>query len=231
MGVDQNEARRRHKADAPKLSSKHPIAAIEKRVIDSEAFAALPPSAVVVLLLLAKNLDKGKNGHVFLSQEDAERHGIEKKTLYKQLKALSASGFIFPTTRGGHGKCARYALTWLPLTKDTKGLHLEGFDPCAYLDHETELIAWKKRRGKMSPRWGQKSPQPIKLGDKNPPRLGDKNPPVEFNTNTQLKRGSTTTTARSLRADDWMPGYLARLGAAGLTGQQCFVVPAGRTLQ
>lgn len=231
MGSDQNEARRRRKVDAPKLSTKHPIAAIEKRVIDSEAFAALPPSAVVVLLLLARNLDKGKNGHVFLSQEDAGRHGIEKKTLYKQLKALTASGFIIPTTRGGHGKCARYALTWLPLTKDTKGLHVESFRTCAYLVHETELIAWKNRRGKMSPRWGQKSPQPPKLGDKNPLSLVEKNPPVECNTNTRLERGSATTTARSLRAEDWIPGYLARLAAAELTGKQCFMFPVGRTLQ
>lgn len=218
MGMDQNEARRRRTADKPKPSAKHPIAAIEKRVIDSEAFATLPPSAVVVLLLLARNLDKGRNGHAFLSQEDAARHGVDKKTLYKQLKVLTAKGFVFPTTRGGHGKCARYAVTWVPLTRDTKGLHVEDFQLCAYLDHETELIAWKNRRGKMSPRWGQKSPQPINLGDKNPPRVGDKNPPVECNTNTQS--GKT-----------WIAGELARLAACGLAGRECFQIPAGVTLQ
>jgi hypothetical protein len=42
--MDEKEARRRRTVDAPKLSTKHPIACIEKRVIDSEAFAACAPS-------------------------------------------------------------------------------------------------------------------------------------------------------------------------------------------
>lgn len=106
MGVDQNEARRRQHVDKPKLSTKHPIAAIEKRVIDSEAFADCKPSAVVVLLLLARNLDKDRNGHTFVSQEDAARHGVEKKTFYRALRDLQTHGFIFPTNRGGHGHVA-----------------------------------------------------------------------------------------------------------------------------
>ena len=209
-----------------KTSTKHPIACIEKRVIDSEAFARLPASAVVILLLLARNLAKGRNGHIFLSQEDAERHGVEKKTMHRQFKTLTASGFIYPTSRGGHGKCATYALTWLPLSKDPTGLYRDTFRPCAYLDHETELIEWKKRRGKMSPSMGQKSPQAITLGDKNPPRVGDKNPPLELNTNMQFVAAGDSALDRG-----WIPGYLARLAEAGLAGQQCFQIPAGRTLQ
>lgn len=223
--MDQNEARRRRKVDAPKPSTKHPIAAIEKRVIDSEAFAALPPSAVVVLLLLARNLDKGKNGHVFVSADDAEKHGMDRKTLYRQLKVLTSAGFIFPTTRGGHGKCGRFALTWLPLSKDKKGLHVEGFQDCKYLDQEAELIEWKKRMGKMSTRRGQISLQVLKLEDKNTPSHGDKLPYVELNTNTQLKRCSTTTTS------DWMPGYLVLLAERGFAGRQCFQISTGRALQ
>ncbi len=180
MGIDQNERKRQRGVDAPKLSTKHPIAALEKRVIDSEAFASLPASAVVVLLLLARNLDRGRNGHVFLSKVDAEQHGVEKKTLYRQLKKLTAYGFIYQTARGGHGRCSKYALTWLPLTKDKAGLHLGNFESCAYLAHESELIAWKKRGGKMSPSRGQKAPQAVKLGDKKPPRVGDKNPHIEL---------------------------------------------------
>jgi hypothetical protein len=217
MGIAPNEARRRRKADAPNPSGKkHPIAAIEKRVIDSEAFAALSPSAVVVLLLLARNLDKGMNGHVFVSANDAEKHGIDRKTLYRQLKALVSAGFIFPTTKGGHGKCGRFALTWLPMSKDRKGLHVEDFQPCKYLDHETNLIEWKKRMGKMSPRMGQISLQATKLEDKNTPSHGDIFPYVEVNTNTQLKRCSTTATR------DWMPAYLSSLVERGFTGRPCF---------
>lgn len=187
MSASLNEPRRQHKTGAPKLSNKHPIACIEKRVIDSEAFAKLQASSVVVLLLLARNLDKGRNGHVFLSQQDAERHGIEKKTLYRQFKNLTAAGFIYPTTRGGHGQCAKYALTWISLSNDTKGLHVDSFVPCAYLKYETNLIEWKKRRGKMSSSGGQKASQPLILGDKKPPRTGDKKPHIEFNTNKTKK--------------------------------------------
>lgn len=199
MGVDKG--RRQYQADQVKPSTRHPIAAIEKRAIDSDAFADCRPSCVVVLLLLARNLDKGRNGHVFVAQEDAARHGIEKKTFYRALRELQEHGFIFPTTRGGHGKCGRFALTWLPLSRDTKDLHVDTFKPCAWRDWTPG--AKKKRGGKMSPSRGQKSPQGIKLVDKKPPRLGDKNPPVELNTNTQCR----------------------------MAGHHCFQTPPGLVLQ
>lgn len=223
MGIDQGERRRQREADRPpKHTAKHPIAAIEKRVIDSEAFADLPASAVVTLLLLARNLDKGRNGHVFLSAGDAERHGIDKKTLYRAFKTLTAAGFIFPTTRGGHGQCGKFALTWLSLTRDTKGLHVDGFRPCAYLDHETELAEWKKRVGKVSTRRGQISPQPPILGDKNHPRVGDKFPLIEVNTNLH---------AHAHAREAWIPPYLDRLAARGLADLQCFrLSPVARGL-
>jgi len=160
-----------------KTSTKHPIAAIEKRVIDSDALANCRPSSIVVLLLFARNLEKGRNGHTFVSQEDAARHGVEKKTFYRALLELQTHGFVFPTKRGGHGKCGTYALTWLSLSKDTGELHVENFKPCAWRDWVP--APEKKRGGKMSPRSSQKSPQPIKLVDKKPPSLGDKNPPLE----------------------------------------------------
>src|SRR5450759_975423 len=127
MGIDQNEAKRRRAVDKSKLSTKHPIAAIEKRVIDSDALADCRPSSIVVLLLFARNLPKGRNGHTFVSQEDAARHGVEKKTFYRSLRELQTHGLIFATSRGGHGRCGTFALTWLSLSKDTKGLYIETF--------------------------------------------------------------------------------------------------------
>lgn len=177
MGVDHNEAKRRRKVDQPKYATKQPIAAIEKRVVDSEAFCALSPSAVVVLLVLARNLAKGMNGHIFVSKQDAARHGVAKKTFYRALIELQTHGFIFPTMRGGHGKCGTYALTWLSLSKDTTNLHVENFKPCAWRDL---IPAPKKKRGvKMSPRSSQKYPQPINLVVKNSPSLVVKNSPLE----------------------------------------------------
>lgn len=161
--VDQNEAKRRRTVDKRPLSGTHPIAAIEKRVIDSDAFAALSPSAVLILLLLARNLEKGRNGHVLLPQESAQKHGVANKTLYRQLKALATNGLIFQTKRGGYGKCSRYALTWLPLSKDTKGLHVDNFKPCAWRDWTP---IWKKKPSeKMSTTEGQKYPfTPSRVG-------------------------------------------------------------------
>lgn len=162
MGVDQNEARRRRKVDASGYSKTEPIAAIQKRAIHSPAFAKLPPTSVVVLLLLACNLEKGKNGHIFVSADDAQAHGIDSKTLYRSLKSLMTTGFIFQTSRGGHGRCSTYALTWLPLSKDTSGLYVEGFRMAAWREHDKELAEWKKSRGKMSTSTGQISRQPPK---------------------------------------------------------------------
>lgn len=213
MGHDQNERRRQREADKPKVSTKHPIAAIEKRAIDSPAFARLPASAVVVLLLLARNLEKARNGHVFLSADDAERHGVDNRTLYRSLKALTAAGFIYPTSRGGHGRCARFALTWLPLSKDTRDLHVENFKPCAWRDRDEDPIARKNRRGKLSASTGQKSLQPSKLADKNTARVQDIFPYVELNTNSRQQCAA------------WMPAHLARLAMHGLAGKQCFRLP------
>jgi Fe2+ or Zn2+ uptake regulation protein len=212
MGADQNESKRRRTVDGQKLSAKHPIAAIEKRVIDSDAFAALPPSAGIILLLLARNLDKGRNGHIFLPQESAQRHGIANKTLYRQLKVLTAAGFIFQTKRGGYGKCSLYALTWLPLSKDTKGLRIDNFKPCAWRDWTPN--GKKKAQVKMSHSKGQIYRFIAHRVDKNTALEGDISTHIEFNTNTQWKRV-------------WIPGYLAQLRRRRLSGHECFQVPSG----
>ena len=177
MGIDQGERRRRQKADAQGTRKTEPIAAIPKRVIDSPVFAQLPPTAIVVLLLLARNLEKDRNGHVLLSAPDAKKRGIDKKTLYRSLKTLLAIGFIFQTASGGFGRCARYALTWLPMCKDTTGLHVDTFRRDAWKDHDAELSEWRKARGKMSPSRGQKGAQPQHKGDKKGPRAGGQKTP------------------------------------------------------
>ncbi|MBI4999073.1 MAG: hypothetical protein HZC22_19660 [Rhodocyclales bacterium] len=224
MGIDQGEARRRRKADAPKYSTKQPIAAIEKRIIDSDSFAGLPPSAVVVLLLMARNLEKDRNGHVFVSTEDAKRHGINEKTLYRQIKALLAHGFICQTKRGGNGSCSRYALTWLPLSKDTKGLHVDHFDSSAW--RKWKLEDRKNATVKMSVASGQKYRFGRGLADKKGASLPDKNTDVEV-----IPVLNTKAALAAARMPGWMPGYLARIDSRGLAGRQCFQIPAGRTLQ
>lgn len=204
MGIDRYEAPRRHKVDAPKYSTKHPIAAIEKRVIDSPAFAALQGSAVHVLLVLARNLEKGKNGHIFLPLKFAESHGINKKTLYRALKTLTTHGFIFPTKRGGYGHCGTYALTWLPLSKDTKGLYVDDFRPCAWKNWRP--AERKTPRAKMSPTVGQEYPFSAHTGDKNIPSLGDKSTHLEVNTNTHSVSSDSLAPSEPLRLESMGPG-------------------------
>lgn len=184
MGMAPEQIKRqRREAAGPKYSNKHPIAAIEKRVIDSPAFASLTPSAVVVLLLLARNSEKGRNGRIWLSAETAKTHGIERKTLYRALWELRTCGLIHQTYRGGNGQCAMYALTWLPLTKDTKGLHVGGFEAHAWRHEPPEVT--KMVRDKFPPAEGQISTSVLVRVDKDGQRHGDKSPPIELNTNTQ----------------------------------------------
>jgi hypothetical protein len=145
MGIDQNERRRQRDADKPKLSSKHPIAAIEKRVMDSESFADLSFSGRAVLLLLCRNLEKGRNGHIQLSERQAGNNGIERKTLRRALYDLTAHRLIVMTKRGGkvQGSCNKYALTWLPV-KDRSGIHADHFQMDAWR-------TWKKLGGRKCP--------------------------------------------------------------------------------
>lgn len=159
MGIDQNESRRRRGADHPKLSSKHPIACVEKRIVDSPAFAHLSFSARAVLLLLARNIEKGRNGHVQLSEAQAAANGIERKTLRRALADLRAHQLIVMTWRGGkvQGACNKHALTWLPI-KDRKGIHAEAF----------KLDAWRD--------W--KPPEPGKTGYRKCPPDSAQNVPL-----------------------------------------------------
>lgn len=211
MGIDQNERRRQHAADKPKYSTKHPIAAIEKRIIDSPTFADLSFSARAVLMLMARNIEKGRNGHIQLSERQADENGIERKTLRRALADLIAHQLIVMTWRGGKitGQCNRYALTWLPL-KDRKGIHADHF----------KLDAWRDwTPGNMKKEGGRKCPltstQNVPLtrisSPKMSPTQGDKKGPIEV--------------IAIPRSKEWMPAYLGSLAMHGQAGRQCFQIP------
>lgn len=198
--MDPSHIKRQGRAAAPKYSDRHPIAAIEKRVIDSPAFASLAFSSVAVLLLLARNIEKGKNGRTWLSAETARNHGVDAKTLYRALAELRMRGLIYQTLRGGNGKCSLFALTWLPLTKETAGLHVDTFDPQAW--RRDPAIAPKKARDKFPVAVGHFSPSVPLIEDKSGSRYGDKNPHLECNTNTKREVRINATLAKGeVRAD------------------------------
>lgn len=203
----------RRGSPAPKYSKTHPIAAIEKRIIDSPAFADLSFSARAVLLLLARNIEKGGNGHVQLSERQAAENGIERKTLRRALADLVAHQMIVMTWRGGkvQGACNKYALTWIPV-KAREGIHVDGFKLDAWREWQP---TWNKTMCRKCP---QDSAQNVPLTGISSPKIsptsGDKKGPIELIAIGPTESGS------------WMPAYLDQLAAHGLAGHQCFAIPA-----
>lgn len=151
-----------------KYSKTHPIAAIEKRVMDSPARADLTYSAREVLMLLCRNLEKDMNGHIQLSETQAAAHGIERKTLRRAIHDLIAHQLIVMTWRGGkvQGACNKYALTWLPI-KNRKGIHADHFKLDAWRD-------WKKTASQKCP---QDSAENVPLRRISSPKLSPNTSP------------------------------------------------------
>ena len=120
-------------AKPAKTSTRHPYAAIDHRVIDSPAYAALTYSARSVLTLLTRQLTKDNNGHLQATFKYMSEHGIDsERTLSRGVKELIAHGFIYRTRTGGYQQGAsQYAVTWLSITK-RNDIFLDGFAPCAW---------------------------------------------------------------------------------------------------
>lgn len=134
MAIDHMEQRHRGQS-VTKTNTKHPYAAIEHRVIESPAFAALRPSAVLLLLLMARQLTRDNNGHLHAAFKWCSKFGIgSEHTLQGAIAQLIAHGFIYRTrSHGANRAWARYAVTWLPIKK-RDDLFLPGFKPCAWRD-------------------------------------------------------------------------------------------------
>lgn len=116
-----------------KTLTKHPYAAIEHRVIDSPAYAALTFSARSLLLLIARQLSKDNNGHLQATYSYMQRFGFSSEhTLSRAIKELITHGMIYRTRSGGYQQGAgKYAVTWLSIPRKD-GLFLQGFKPCAW---------------------------------------------------------------------------------------------------
>ncbi|MBU3697781.1 hypothetical protein [Dechloromonas sp.] len=144
MANDRSEQLRRGQP-THKTTTKHPYAAIEHRVIDSPAFAALKPTAQALLLLLARQLTKDNNGHLQAAFKWCKRYGIgSEHTLRAAIGDLISHGFIYRTrSHGANGAWAKYAVTWLPI-KNKEGLFLAGFTPFGWRE-------WTPQEKKISP--------------------------------------------------------------------------------
>lgn len=113
--------------------SGHPYAAIEHRVIDSEAFADLKPTSIQVLLIMVRQLTKDNNGHLQATWSYCRQRGVgSENTLRLAIRDLIAHGIVIRTkSRGPNKAWARYGVTWLSIKK-SEGLYLDAWQPEAW---------------------------------------------------------------------------------------------------
>lgn len=202
-----------------KFGARHPFAAIEHRVIDAPAFADLTPSAVKVLLLIARQLSRDNNGRLQATYSYMKRFQVSENTLSRCIAELIAHGFVYRTRSGGYQQgAAQYAVTWLPLTKDTSGLFARGFKSCAWRDWEAPQKKTRppKLREDSLKNGEWTAPAPPKIEAVSPPNFED----------IELLPCSSSEAGLYQAAADWVPAYLARLAARGMEGQHCFHLPA-----
>ncbi len=119
---------------------RHPYAAIEHRVIDSDAYADLTFSARSLLVLITRQLNKDNNGRLQATYSYLKRFGFTSEhTLSRAIGELIAHGMIYRTRSGGYQQgAAQYAVTWLPICKMREGLYLDGFKACAWRDWQPD---------------------------------------------------------------------------------------------
>ncbi|MBP8789675.1 MAG: hypothetical protein KBH41_19860 [Azonexus sp.] len=158
-----------------KTATMHPYAAIEHRVLDSPAYAALTFSARSLLTMLTRQLTKSNNGRLQATYKHLQRYGFDSdNTISRGIKDLIAAGLIYRTRCGGfHQGPSLYAVTWLPIGSQRDGLFLAGFKACAWRDWQPDenktppqncvLLAAKMRNGQL--------PQPQKMRLYPPPKL------------------------------------------------------------
>ncbi len=129
-----------------KPSTRHPYAAIDHRVLDSSAYAALTFSAKALLTMLTRQLTKSNNGQLQATYKYLQRYGFDSdNTISRGIKDLIAAGLIYRTRCGGfHQGPSLYAVTWLSIGSQREGLFLHGFKTCAWRD-------WQPAKNKNTP--------------------------------------------------------------------------------
>ena len=129
-----------------KAATMHPYAAIEHRVLDSPAYAALTFSARSLLTMLTRQLTKSNNGRLQATYKYLQPYGFDSdNTISRGINDLIAAGLIYRTRCGGfHQGPSLYAVTWLPIGSQRDGLFLAGFKACAWRD-------WQPAESKNTP--------------------------------------------------------------------------------
>jgi len=208
-----------------KHSTKHPYAAMEHRILDSPAYADLTFSAQALLVLLARQVTAtGNNGHLQASFKWCSQRGFgSEHTLRSAIAELIAHGLIYRTrSHGANGAWARYALTWIPISKDREGLFLTGFKSDAWRDWQPSEK--KSSRQKLLDQSGRKCSFTPKHPAETAGSRGAKNAAYELVASSSAETASDSDMSTQeypqqpspTEWGNWIPDYINRLANRGL---------------
>jgi hypothetical protein len=112
-----------------KTASKRGHIQIPHRVMDTNDYRNLPPNAIKLLNALVYQYRGRNNGDLTAAYTYMQQFGFKSKaTLHRARKQLLEAKMIIQTRQGFFmnpgGRCALYALTWLPVD-DCQGKKLE----------------------------------------------------------------------------------------------------------
>ena len=207
--VDKVEAERRGKPQH-KAGKTHPYAAIEHRVIDSPAFASLTFSARALLLQIARQLNGTNNGRLQATHSYLKAYGFSENTIQRGIGDLIATGILYRTRMGGYQQGpSQYAVTWLPLAKQTDGLFLTGFKACAWRDWQPEKKTPPPKVRTANRKFGG-------VTSTVPPKSDAVPPPKSEDIELVPHRAGLSTRETPI----WLDDYMARLTAVGI-GNAC----------
>ena len=93
-----------------------PFLALERRMIESREWAALPARALKLLIEIGAQLRGHNNGDLSIPWSKMKRRGFRSpETLNRARRDLIDAGFIVQTRHGGLHQCSLYAVTWQPV--------------------------------------------------------------------------------------------------------------------
>jgi len=219
--VDRVEQQRRGHPPR-KSSTAHPYAAIEHRVIDSPAYASLTFSARSLLVQIARQLSKDNNGHLQATFKYLEPYGFSENTISRGVSELISAGIIYRTRAGGYQQGpAKYAVTWLSISKNTDGLFLAGFKPCAWRDWRPDKKSPPSKVRTANRKNGEwTSPTAPKFAVSQPPKSEDIELMPCRDVYSALSQSGSDQENHSQpfapHLGDWIPAYVNRLTALGL---------------
>lgn len=222
MGGFADSMRKANKSVKVKSDPNIPYAAIPHRVVDSDAFADLAPSSVQVLLLLTRQLTKENNGLLQATRTWLSDRGVgSNHTIQRALADLISHGFIFRTKSGSYGNgAARYAVTWLSLTKSRDGLtHVEWFKSCAW--REWNQASQLNNVGANNPIPKKKNPPKVLTQmSRNGIRLPNTSSKSAHMTDTKSAHVEYIPYTALKNEHDLLDKYLEKLTHYGFTGEQ-----------